>query len=65
VQRRNFIGDNFVIRSWIHTFATLTGKLAGRNMLSGLSLNGAVCAAFELQKYQPIQGGLDRQEITI
>ena len=60
-----FFGDKFVIRSWIHTFATLTGTSAGRNMLPGLGLNGSVCNGFELQKYQPNQDGLDRLEITI
>jgi len=55
-------GDKFVIRSWIHTFATLTGTSAGRSMLSGLGLNGAVCTGFELQKYQPNRNGLDRFE---
>ena len=54
-----------MIRSWIHTFATLTGTSAGRNMLPGLGLNGSVCNGFELQKYQPNQDGLDRLEITI
>jgi len=55
-------GDKFVIRNWIHTFVTLTGKPAGRNMLRGCGLDGAVCAGFELQKYQPNQNGSDRFE---
>jgi len=54
-----------VIRSWIHTFATLSGTPVGRNMLRGLGLNGAVCIGFELQKYQPSQDGSDRFEIAI
>lgn len=54
-----------MIRNWIHTFATLAGKSAGRNMLLGLGLNGAVCAGFELQEYQPSQDGLDRFEQAI
>jgi len=61
---KNLFGDKFVIRSWIHTFATLMGKPAGRNMLPGLTLSSALCSGFELQKYQPNQNGLDRFEPT-
>jgi hypothetical protein len=60
-----FFGDKFVIRSWIHTFATLTGKRAGRNILFGLSLNGAACTGFEQTDYQPSKDGLIRQQVTI
>jgi hypothetical protein len=50
-----FFGDNFVIRSSIHTTRTFNGSPAGAMMRPGTSWNAAVCFQLESADYQAKQ----------
>jgi hypothetical protein len=53
--RGKFFGDNFVIRSSIHTARTFNGLPAGVMMRSGTRWNAFACLQLEGANYQPKQ----------
>ena len=57
-----FLGDIFVIHSWIQTIQTTTDFAANREMRFSRSLSAGLCVNFENLKYQPTLGGSDRPE---
>ena len=59
---QNFLGDNFVMQTWIHTTRTENGSPAQREMRLVGSLSVGLCANFDNTDYQPKLSGLDRTE---
>jgi len=61
----NFLGDNFVQLSLIHTIWNFNGSPAGRDMRTGMSRK-ATCTGLAVSNYQPKQtGDLNRLEQEI
>jgi hypothetical protein len=60
-----FLGDRFVIQTWIHTTGIQNGSPAQREMRFSGGLSIGLCADFDNPSYQPKLGGLDRTEKKI
>ena len=58
----NFFGDNFVIRSSIHTPRTFTGLPADTLLRRGTAWDSGVCAGLECMSYQPKQNDMNHSE---
>lgn len=57
-----FLGDKFVIQSWIHTAQITIDFAANSEMRLGRSLSADLCGNFDKPNYQPTLGGSVRQE---
>lgn len=57
-----FLGDNFVVHSWIQTNQTATGFAAGKEVRFNGGLSADLCVKPMGANYQPRLDGLNRQE---